>query len=87
MWLLIRRKYIWLNLVIIGLISPLANSLYNYLGSPGPNTDAGRLLEALPSNVVHGYFLLTLSVYILGIFLVFRYSNTARFVKTRKGET
>jgi hypothetical protein len=86
MWLLIRRKWIWLNLVIIGLISPLANSLYNYLGSPGPNTDVGKLLEVLPSVVVHGYFWLTLSLFILGIFLVFRFSKTTRFLKTQKGE-
>jgi hypothetical protein len=86
MWLLIRRKWIWLNLVIIGMISPFANSLYNYLGNPGPHTDVGRLLEALPNNVVHGYFLLTLSVYALGIFLVFRFSKTARFMKTRNDE-
>jgi len=87
MLLLIRRKWIWLNLVIIGMISPFANSLYNYLSSPGPNTDVGRLLEILPSVVVHGYFLLTLSVYVLGIFLVFRFSRTARFMKTRTGGT
>ncbi|MBW2248894.1 MAG: hypothetical protein JRF62_17295 [Deltaproteobacteria bacterium] len=87
MWLLIRRKWIWLNLVIIGLISPLANSLYNYLGSPEPNTDVGKLLDVLPGVVVHGYFWLTLSLYILGIFLVFKFSRTARFMKTQKGET
>ena len=69
------------------MISPFANSLYNYLGNPGPNTDVGRLLEVLPNNVVHGNFLLTLSIYVLGIFLVFRFSKTAHFMKTRKGET
>jgi len=85
MWLLIRRKWIWLNLVIIGMISPFANSLYNYLGNSGPNTDVGRLLEVLPNNVVHWYFLLTLAVYVLGIFLVFRFSRTARYMKAREG--
>ncbi|MFA9403868.1 MAG: hypothetical protein ACERKY_12495, partial [Anaerolineales bacterium] len=82
MWLLIRRKWIWLNLVIIGLISPFANSLYNYWGSAGSSNDVGKLLEILPSNVVHGYFLLSLSVYVIGIFLVFRFSKTARFMNS-----
>ena len=86
MWLLIRRKWIWFNLVIIGLISPFANSLYNYWGSAGSRNDVGKLLDVLPGNVIHGYFLLTLSVYVLGIFLVFRFSKTSRFMKTHKGE-
>ncbi len=86
MRLLIRRKWIWLNIVIIGLISPFANSLYNYWGSAGSSNDVGKLLEILPSNVVHGYFWLTLPVYVIGIFLVFRFSKTARFMKTQKGE-
>ncbi|MGB2897158.1 MAG: hypothetical protein WBB65_13455 [Anaerolineales bacterium] len=84
MWVLVRRKWIWLNIVIIGLISPLANSLYNYWGSAGSNNDVGKLLEILPGKVVHGYFLLALPVYILGIFFVFRFSRTARDMKTRK---
>jgi len=85
MWLLIRRKWVWLNILIIGMISPFANSLYNYWGSVGSSNDVGKLLEILPSNVVHGYFLLTLSLYTLGIYLVFRFSRTARFMKTQKG--
>ncbi len=80
MWVLIRTKWVWLNLVIVGLISPLANSLYNYWGSAGSNNDVGKLLETLPSKVVHGYFWLTLPVYVLGILFVLRYSKTARFI-------
>ena len=86
MWLLIRRKWIWLNLVIIGLISPFANSLYNYWGNAGSSNDIGKLLEILPTSAVHVYFLLTLPIYILGIFMVFRSSRTARFMKTRTVE-
>ncbi len=80
MWVLIRTKCVWLNLVIVGLISPFANSLYNYWGSAGSNNDVGKLLGMLPSYVVHAYFLLTLPLYILGIFFVFRHSRTARFM-------
>ena len=81
MWVLVRTKWVWLNFVIVGLISPLANSLYNYWGSAGSNNDVGKLLETLPSNVVHVYFLLSWPLYILGIFFVFRFSRTARFMK------
>jgi hypothetical protein len=86
MWVLIRTKWIWLNIVIIGLISPFANSLYNYWGNAGSSNDVGKLLKILPTSAVHGYFLLTLLIYILGIFMVFRFSRTARFLKTRTVE-
>jgi len=80
MWVLIRRKWVWLNLMIIGIISPFANSLYNYWGSVGSSKDIGKLFQVLPSPVVHGYFVLTLPVYLLGVFFVFRFSKSARFM-------
>ena len=50
------RRWIWLNLIAVGVISPLVNSIPNYrLGLSGPN-DVGKLLESLPENIVHGYF-------------------------------
>lgn len=79
MWLLFRRKWIWLNIVIIGMISPFVNSLYNYWGSKGSRNDVGILFEALPDASVHAYFLITLFIYALGIFLVFRHSASTRF--------
>ena len=81
-WALIQRKWIWLNLVIIGLISPFVNSFYNYWGRTGSNNDVGKLLEEMPGKIVHGYFLLTLLVYVLGIFLVFRFSRSTQLMKT-----
>ena len=51
-----------------------------FLGSAESNIDVGELLEMLPSNVVHGYFLLTLLLNILGIFFLFRFSRTAHFM-------
>lgn len=71
-----RRKWIWLNLIIIGMISPFVNSLYNYWGSENSNNDVGRLFSALPQELIHGYFVLTLLSYIVGIWLVFRRSKT-----------
>ena len=75
------RRWIWLNCVIIGIISPLVNSLYNYRGGlRGPN-DVGKLLDLLPENIVHGYFWLTISLYIVGLIVVFSMSRTIRAQK------
>ena len=71
------RRWIWLNLIAVGVISPLVNSIHNYrLGLSGPN-DVGKLLESLPENIVHGYFWLTISVYVVGLVIVFSLSRTA----------
>jgi len=70
-----RRKWVWLNLIIIGMISPLVNSLYNYWGSENSRNDVGRLFADLPREVIHGYFILTLILYVIGIWIVFRRSR------------
>ncbi len=62
-----RRHWFWLNMVILGMISPLVNSLYNYVGGFRGSNDVGRLLERWPGGFVHGYFLLTLSLYLIGV--------------------
>lgn len=73
-----KRRWLWLNVVIVGMVSPLANSLYNYLGDlRGPN-DVGRLFEMLPPALVHTYFWLTMGAYLAGLILVFTTSPTAR---------
>jgi hypothetical protein len=71
-----RRKWIWLNLIVIGMISPLVDSLYNYWGSKNSYNDVGRLLVDLPRGTIHGYFILTLIFYVIGIWLVFRKSKS-----------
>lgn len=78
LWIVFRRRWVWLNLVIIGMISPLVNSLYNYWGSQGSTNDVGTLFNMLPPSAVHAYFLITISFYALGIFLVFRVSKMKR---------
>ena len=65
------RRWVWLNAAIVGLVSPLVNSLYNYLGYRGSN-DVGRLLMFLPSGVVHLWFLVSLAVYAVGVRGAFR---------------
>jgi len=60
----IKRRWLWVNLVIIGLISPLVNSGYAYLrGVLGSPNDFTHLANTLPATIVHGYYLVTLAVY------------------------
>ena len=73
-----KRRWVWLNLVVIGILSPLVNSFYNYRGGlRGPN-DVGKLLKLLPEDIVHGYFWVTISVYLVGLVVVFSLSRTLR---------
>ena len=72
------RRWVWLNAVVLGMISPLINSVYNYWGGlRGPN-DVGKLLESLPPGFVHAYFWFTMGFYLVGLVLVFKWSRTAR---------
>ena len=69
-----RKRWLWLNLTIIGLISPLVNSLYNYLWG----SDVRKLHEVLPSLLIHGCFLLGLGLGLLGLALVFTTSRQTK---------
>jgi hypothetical protein len=73
-----KRRWIWLNGIALGIISPLVNSAYNYWGGlRGPN-DVGKLFETMNPAMVHGYFWLTIGVYLAGLFLTFTESRMAR---------
>ena len=73
-----KRHWVWLNLVVIGILSPLVNSFHNYRGGlQGPN-DVGKLLKLLPEGIVHGFFWVTISVYLVGFVVVFSLSRTVR---------
>lgn len=73
-----KRRWIWINGIALGIISPLVNSAYNYWGGLGSPNDVGKLLKAMESAIVHGYFWLTMGVYMVGLILVFTVSRTAR---------
>jgi hypothetical protein len=67
----IKRRWIWVNAVAIGIVSPLVNSAYNYWGGlRGGSNDIGRLLIALPPTAVHAYMIGTIILYILGLLVV-----------------
>jgi len=71
-------RWVWLNLVVIGILSPFVNSFHNYrVGLRGPN-DVGKLLKLLPEDLVHAYFWVTMSLYLVGLVVVFILSRTAR---------
>jgi hypothetical protein len=71
-----KQRWVWLNLVILGLISPAVNSLYQYLKPAwGMNGDAAELFSLLPDSGVHAYFILTLIGYTLGLWAIFSHSR------------
>ena len=67
-----RRHWVWVNLVVIGLVSPLVNTAYNYANGLRGSGDVARLLQELPAGLVHGYFAATMVIYVVGLFLVLR---------------
>jgi hypothetical protein len=70
-----RPRWLWLNIGIIGLLSPLVNSAYNYIGGwVNSANDVARLLDLLPPALVHAYFLLTLGLYAAAIWIALRRS-------------
>jgi hypothetical protein len=73
-----KKRWIWLNMIALGIISPLVNSAHNYRGGFSSLNDVGKLLEALSPALVHGYFILTIVVYFTGLVLVFTTSRMAR---------
>ncbi|MEA3327922.1 MAG: hypothetical protein U9R53_11570 [Chloroflexota bacterium] len=75
-----RKHWIWLNLVIIGVISPIINSLYNYLFG----SDVEKLLAALPDLMVHGFFLLGLGLSFTGLVFLFTRSHQAADIAESK---
>ena len=75
-----RKHWVWFNLVIIGVISPIINSLYNYLFG----SDVEKMLAALPDLLVHGLFILGLGASLMGLVLLFRHSRQSADVADPK---
>ncbi|NUT05822.1 MAG: hypothetical protein HOV76_20315 [Hamadaea sp.] len=68
----IRNHVVWLNLAIIGLLSPLVNSFVQWMAGifGSPETDVAKWLDAWPDFVVHLYFFVTVTAYVVGILAV-----------------
>ncbi len=64
-----RHRWLWFNILIIGMLSPLVNSAYNYFGGVGGSfKDVGELLWELNPIAVHLFFALTLLFYAWGVY-------------------
>jgi hypothetical protein len=63
----LRSHWVWVNVVIVGMISPLVNSAYNYLNGLRGRGDVASLLQELPNPAVHTYFVVTLLVYLAAL--------------------
>lgn len=71
-----KRRWIWLNLVILGILSPLVNSLNNYITGYTRGGDVGYLRQVMGSIAVDTYFSVTIGAYLIGLFVVLCYSKT-----------
>ncbi len=78
MLVVFKWRWLWINLIAIGMVSPLVNSAYNYVVGWDSMNDVGDLLAAVPPPRVHAYFLLTLGAYLIGLILVFTVSRMVR---------
>ena len=63
-----KPRWLWLNILIIGILSPLVNSAYAYVAGLGGSGDVGYLLHHLNPAFVHLYFALTLLLYAWGFY-------------------
>jgi len=63
----LRRHWVWVNLVAIGLVSPLVNSAYNYFNGLLGRGDVAQLLHELPGAAVQTFFAVTLLLYAVGL--------------------
>ncbi len=74
----VRRHWVWVNLYVIGLLSPLINSGYRYVSSFFRTGDLTPVLSAVSPWTVHAYFLLTLALYVAALARIQRVTRTAR---------
>lgn len=59
----VKQHWLWVNLYIIGLVSPMINSGYRYFSSFFRAGDLTGVFEAVPPVFVHAYFIFTIGFY------------------------
>jgi hypothetical protein len=77
-----KHRWLWVNAIAIGLLSPFINSAYNYWAGLDSLNDVGKLLRDLPPLSVHLYFIVTLAGYLVGMVVVIR--GSAMAIKGKK---
>lgn len=60
-----KRRWVFINLVFIGLLSPVYNSLSGYIHSSFINNDVARLMDLLPKSMVSFAFWAVMAIYAL----------------------
>lgn len=68
----IPQRWVWINVLILTVLSPFINSAFNYFGGINNGNDIGFLLQALHPMLVHTYFGLTLAMYAWGLWSCFK---------------
>ena len=63
-----KPRGLWLNILLIGMLSPFINSLHNYRIGLAGSGDVSRLLGSLEPLAVHLFFIITLLLYLWGIY-------------------
>lgn len=66
------RSGLWINVVIIGILSPAVNSAYNYFHAFHGGGDVAGLFQVFPWYAVHGWFLIVGVASLFSIVYVFR---------------
>jgi hypothetical protein len=64
-----RNHAVWLNLMVIGLLSPLVNSFSNWMGGifGSDQTDVAKWAAEDPAVLVHLYFVVTIAAYVVAL--------------------
>ncbi|NSW53738.1 MAG: hypothetical protein HPY85_14650 [Anaerolineae bacterium] len=83
----VQKRWLFINLLILGLLSPVFNSAYDYFSTVFVATDVSRIISHMPyEELVHLYFVLTLSFYVMAIQYLLQNSATARFFLLKEME-
>ena len=77
------RRWLWIDCCVVGLVSPIINSAYNYKNGLRGGGDVGRLLDALPGCVVHGWFSMLGMLIVLGAVVLFTKSTLSVEIRER----
>ena len=71
------RRWLFVNVFVIAVLSPLIDSVTNYLGVFYPGGDVGYLARVLGAATVHGFFIAVFFLYAIAIARVLTRCPTA----------
>ncbi len=84
-----RHRWLWINCLAIGILSPVIDAFNNYRWGLRGGGDVGHLLDQLPAGAVHGCFAALFLVFALGFLWIFKRSQisaeTRRECRMKRG--